>query len=502
MPMTSAARRPRMTDEATYSAFDDDNKGRVTMNFGCAIAELLIQEHLHRPLGGDVLIIGPQQTEITPQAFANLLALYALKPRAPFGAGDLRGSGAAATITAGALIRALGDGAVTALGDSKHDGATIVHDLNLPLPADYHGAFDFVLCAHGFGDIFNAPQALMNVSAALKPGGRTLICNPANSESDAYQHLSPDWLHDYFAINTYRDCKIYILDLPDDGAMVERVETAGAPQPPQDGSLWHFDPTVLYGDKDGLQNTEILDFGRRSTLLIAEKADDSTTAVAPCQMHYRGAGTEPYTNAALAFRESPRPLFVPRTGEPFAAPSLSSWEVVYPIARWTRRAYAAATPAPKENLTPVLIPGPAGRMYHDILLSNAVERRKHGEDIDWPERIKLLRRFSSEGSVALYGDGDAKASREPDTLDGWRRIAHERDVAIKERDEARLRYRRYKKEMEDRRLERDRAATERDKAVELMERMKENLPIVQRLYFSARARIRTLGGKLRDYTGI
>lgn len=149
MPMTSAARRPRMTDEGTFSAFDDDDKDRMTMKFSCAIAELLIQEHLHRPLGGDVLIIGPQETEITPEAFANLLALYALKPRAPFAAGDLRGSGAAATITAGALIRALGDCAVTALDDSTHGGATIVHDLNLPLPAKYQRAFDFVLCAHG-----------------------------------------------------------------------------------------------------------------------------------------------------------------------------------------------------------------------------------------------------------------------------------------------------------------------------------------------------------------
>lgn len=219
-------------------------------------------------------------------------------------------------------------------------------------------------------------------------------------------------------------------------------------------------------------------------------------------MHYRGAGTEPYTNAALAFRESPRPIFVPRTGEPFAAPSLSSWEVLYPIARWTRRAYSAATPSPKENLSPVLVPGRAGRMYHDILVETAIARSTKGEAIDWPGRIATLRKFSTNGGVPLYGEVAAPAAGEPATIEGWRRIAHERDVAIKERDEARARYRMYRKQKDERRAERDRATTERDDALQDLELMKQNKSTSQLAYVASRRRviriIRRIKGRLKN----
>jgi hypothetical protein len=41
---------------------------------------MIIQEHLYRPIKGKVLLIGAQNTDITPQAWINLLKLYDLTP--------------------------------------------------------------------------------------------------------------------------------------------------------------------------------------------------------------------------------------------------------------------------------------------------------------------------------------------------------------------------------------------------------------------------------------
>jgi hypothetical protein len=39
------------------------------MGPSCASAEMIIQEHLYRPITGKVLLIGRQNTDITPQAY-------------------------------------------------------------------------------------------------------------------------------------------------------------------------------------------------------------------------------------------------------------------------------------------------------------------------------------------------------------------------------------------------------------------------------------------------
>jgi hypothetical protein len=124
--------------------------------------------------------------------------------------------------------------------------------------------------------------------------------------------------------------------------------------PPQAGCLWLFDPLVVYSDQYGFQNSYISDKGLRFFHSIAEKARDSTSTKSPVQMHYRGKETAVYVEAAKRFRASPRPIFYPRTGEKFDAPSLSFFNVVYPLTRWSRRTYPKQQYSPHINTSPAI----------------------------------------------------------------------------------------------------------------------------------------------------
>jgi hypothetical protein len=334
------------------------------MGLFCASAEMIIQEHLYRPIRGKVLLIGRQNTDITPQAWANLLQLYNIIPRVPLVL-EKRGSlehkitslsDDADRIADVTVFQSLSDCQVLALDISDYEGAEVVHDLNLPLPNKYKGQFDFIFDGSCLDNIFNVAQALFNMSEMLRPGGRLMLYNVSNSHPTAYLQFSPDWVWDYFAINEYADCKIYIQEFPDadeSAPVIPEVVPSGG-FPPEKGCLWYFDPLVVYSDQFGCQNTCIRDKGMRLFHSIAERATNSTSTRSPVQVHYRGRGTAIYVEAAKRFRASPRPLFYPRTGEKFDAPSISFFQVVYPLTRWSRRSYPKQEYTPYQNASPAI----------------------------------------------------------------------------------------------------------------------------------------------------
>jgi SAM-dependent methyltransferase len=79
------------------------------------------------------------------------------------------------------LFRAMGAREVEALDVSTFEGATIVHDLNQPLPQALHGCFDAVVDGGTLEHVFNVPVAMKNAMDAVAPGGRFYGSLPANN---------------------------------------------------------------------------------------------------------------------------------------------------------------------------------------------------------------------------------------------------------------------------------------------------------------------------------
>ncbi|MEL7114711.1 MAG: methyltransferase [Pseudomonadota bacterium] len=70
------------------------------------------------------------------------------------------------------LMRKLGFGEIESMDFSDYEGASILQDLNKPIPDHLEQQFDFIFDGGTIEHVFNVPQALENVFRMLKPGGR------------------------------------------------------------------------------------------------------------------------------------------------------------------------------------------------------------------------------------------------------------------------------------------------------------------------------------------
>ncbi len=79
------------------------------------------------------------------------------------------------------FFRALGAAQIDSVDASSFEGATLVHDLNLPIPVEWHQQFDVVFDGGTLEHIFDVRTALRNVMQALKAGGHFVGVSPLNS---------------------------------------------------------------------------------------------------------------------------------------------------------------------------------------------------------------------------------------------------------------------------------------------------------------------------------
>lgn len=77
-----------------------------------------------------------------------------------------------------------GAGEVVSIDMSDYEGASIVHDMNLPLAdrrPDLAGQFDLVIDGGTLEHVFNFPVAVANLMFLARKGGYILSANPANN---------------------------------------------------------------------------------------------------------------------------------------------------------------------------------------------------------------------------------------------------------------------------------------------------------------------------------
>ena len=87
----------------------------------------------------------------------------------------------------------LGAKQVSAMDISDFEGANIIHDLNLPLPAELRGKFDVVFDGGLLEHVFNFPTAMKSVMELVRVGGHLLIVTTANNYcGHGFYQFSPE----------------------------------------------------------------------------------------------------------------------------------------------------------------------------------------------------------------------------------------------------------------------------------------------------------------------
>lgn len=103
---------------------------------------------------------------------------------------------------------------VDAIDNSDYEGATIVADLNHPLPPRHLGAYDSVLDFGCMEHIFDARQALRNITGLCRIGGMILHVLPANGYcGHGFYQYSPELFFSYYTPrNGFGHTEVFLAD--------------------------------------------------------------------------------------------------------------------------------------------------------------------------------------------------------------------------------------------------------------------------------------------------
>lgn len=239
-------------------------------------AAMILKEHKHRPITGEVVLIGRQTVLLTVEEAFALIAIEGVEPRGDF-LDEIDkstiGSGVAQYITDRSFFSMFSDARVIALDVSDYEDAEIIHDLNAELPAKYEAVADFIFNGSCLDNLFDPATAIKSISKMLKPHGRIFHLEHGSPIQGAFLCYSPEWFFDFYAINNYSDCQNFVCTF---GSSLQN-----------DWETFRWSP-YYYEDGQLNASSSSLFIGDFISIVIAEKGSSSTDSRTPIQSHYRG----------------------------------------------------------------------------------------------------------------------------------------------------------------------------------------------------------------------
>lgn len=262
------------------------------MGISVCMAHSLLREHAYKPIRGDVLLLGRQTMYFSPEKAIEMM----------MDTGTLVGDTSHIEIDSTTVqskddrylrddefFRLIGVPKIRALDHSAYEGADIIHDLTTPIPDRLAGTADFLIDGSTLDNVFDTATALRNMARLLRPGGRLFSLNMASNHYTPYTIITAHWLMDYFTVNAFADCKVYIF--------VHKGNWT---------NFYAVNPHKIAKDK-----TIPLNFTSEhlmGVLLIAEKGARSTWDKTPVQQAYRSdEAWESFAENLEMIKNSPRP---------------------------------------------------------------------------------------------------------------------------------------------------------------------------------------------------
>jgi hypothetical protein len=229
------------------------------------------------------LMIGRQELCIDERALRQVLASFGIQTSAA----QVAGLYAAADGYVEPLLRLLGAERVESLDASAFEGASLIHDMNHPVPDQWKSAFTLVIDGGSLEHVFAFPTAIRNCMELVAVGGHFLGISPTNNYTGhGFYQFSPEL---YFRLFT-----------PDNGFRLDKLVVFRRNDP-----RWYAvtDPAQA-GRRVTLANN-------RPTLMatLAEKISElPPTLRAPQQSDYSSQWNEhEATGSPNASRRDPRP---------------------------------------------------------------------------------------------------------------------------------------------------------------------------------------------------
>ena len=246
------------------------------------------------------------------EALNTILGHYRLTNQAPREVEydrETRGAEGKLFITDRYFMKSLGINKFHALDVTDYEGADIVWDLGEAIPEKYYGKYDLIYNGSCLDNMFNPGVALINLSKLLKPHGRMVNIENASSWNDPYLIFSPGWFYDFYVVNNYKYCEIYLISYKDNDELFY--------------GPWEMQFVNVPSNTSGAP-PEVPRGIHLVLLTIAEKGDSSTDTFQPVQSQFRATKElqETFRRSEASLQASIRPLLNGHTIDPANAPYL------------------------------------------------------------------------------------------------------------------------------------------------------------------------------------
>lgn len=160
------------------------------------------------------LTLGRQRWYVRPSELATLANRY--RPELAGSIDDLE-YGAPAD---GFLKTFLETAELETLDQSEYEGASLAHDLNRPIPHDWHERYDAVIDSGTLEHVFNLPIAIASCMNLVKRGGTLFLSSPANNLcGHGFYQFSPELFFRLFKdANGFQLIRLVLVTHPFPGA--------------------------------------------------------------------------------------------------------------------------------------------------------------------------------------------------------------------------------------------------------------------------------------------
>ena len=226
------------------------------------------------------------------------------------------------------LLEFLGARSVTSIDASAYENASVVHDMNLPVPAELENRFSVLIDGGTLEHIFNFPVAIENCLRMVREGGHFVSVAPANNffGHGFYQFSSELFYRVFCEENGFVVKQVFLCsektsgvwhEIPDPASLRDRVEfsnqvptfqlfiaekiraDAGIRLLPQQSDyndiLWAQKTESWTAHGDARSNARLA-FNRKVAELLPRPAADMLRAMRPL---IRGATTPPFKHPHL-----------------------------------------------------------------------------------------------------------------------------------------------------------------------------------------------------------
>lgn len=120
-----------------------------------------------------------------------------------------------APLSSASLFKSLGCKQFAEIDVSDYEGATVIQNLNLPIPKELEERFDVVYDGGSLEHVFNVAEGLRNCMKMVKVGGHFIAQSPANNWfGHGFYQFSPEFFYRAFSsANGFKISRVMAYDL-------------------------------------------------------------------------------------------------------------------------------------------------------------------------------------------------------------------------------------------------------------------------------------------------